>query len=837
MHRSPAREFHSHTFGLRAVAYAALCCTAIAAASARAQVAPTPSNANTPSTANSGPAPAVQAVRAKDKFLPLEVVVNGDFGGTWVLIERNGILYAPKEAFAQWRVGLREGVEGFDHQDQKFFPLSAVPGFSAQINVQRQTLELTFAATAFSAFARPTDAYARTPPSPVLPSVYLNYDLSHTDNSVKNGAGNSQTGALTELGVSLGMGVFTSTAVSRNLFPNGAFAAPRETVRLESTYTYDFLDSGYTLRAGDSTTRAGSLGRSVYFGGIQFGSNFSLKPGFIGQPKPTVSGVSSAPSTVELYVDNVLRQTQQVPTGPFTIGNLPQLNGGAQTRVVVRDLLGRETVLQQSIFSSPSLLEEGLNDWSVEIGTLRENYSQKSNDYGDAFMSGLWRRGISDGITGEGRIELSSDIKVIGFGVIAALPADLLGRFALIGSNSRLLAGQGRNSGVQALAGLEYFGNRWSSSLQITGASEHFRQLGLDLATKPDKYQAFGNINYAMPDGQSSWGVSLASISRYDLTRVTTLSANYSHRIGERGRVNYNLSRSSNSAAGGIGGGSSSTSLGIVLTIPLEKDIQWSTGLTLRKQNSELYTSAQYNPLDDGQWGWRVQGGIQEAQSSGSGYAEAGVYYPGQYGRFSADVSVRKSQINTRLGLTGAVAVVGGGIHASQRISNSFALVEVPGYPDVPVIVGGQRRGKTNANGQLLVPRLSPYQINSIQLDADALPISAELDSIESPVVPAWRSAALAKFAVRSGRAAVITIKLDDGSDAPVGSLLKIDGDSQEFYVANRGLGYVTGLSDKVNLLTLSWKEQKCRLEVMLPPVSKDDIAKVGPVVCKGVRK
>jgi outer membrane usher protein len=151
--------------------------------------------------------------------------------------------------------------------------------------------------------------------------------------------------------------------------------------------------------------------------------------------------------------------------------------------------------------------------------------------------------------------------------------------------------------------------------------------------------------------------------------------------------------------------------------------------------------------------------------------------------------------------------------------------------------VGGQRRGTTDSQGRLVLPRLAPYQTKSIQLDANALPISAELDSIEAPVVPAWRSAALAKFTVRSGRAAVINIKLDDGTDMPAGAVLRMDNDNQDFYVANRGLAYVTGLSEKTNLLTLTWKEQKCRLEVVLPAASKDDIAKVGPVVCKGVRK
>ncbi len=817
MRRNKFRDSRKPALALQAMAFAALYSTGWMA---WAQLSP-------PQHPTSAPDAKAAATTAKDKFLPVEVVVNGAFGGTWVLIERQGVLYAPKDAFEEWRVTLREGVEGFVHQDTRFFPLSAVPGFSAQLNTQQQVLALTFAPTAFNVSARSSEAYQRAVSSAVLPSVFLNYDINHTNNENKNGLSNSQTGALTEVGVSVGPGVFTSTAVGRNLTSSGISAGQREWVRLETTYTQDLLDTNHTLRIGDSTTRAGSLGRSVYFGGIQLGTNFGLMPGFIGQPKPTVSGVSSAPSTVELYVNDVLRQTTQLPTGPFTLGNLPQILGAAQARVVVRDLLGRETVIQQAVFSNPSLLAVALNDWSAELGKLRADYSLRSHAYGDLFASGMWRRGITDGLTAESRFELTDPIKMVAVGAVVALPADLLGRFALLGSQASLAGGN--TNGQQIFAGLEYTANRWSAGLQAQAATASFRQLGLDLSTKPDKSQVFANFTHTMPDGASSFGLSMASTARYDAPRVTTASGDFSHRVGQRGRLSWTLNRSTSGSSG------NNTTFGVALTVPLENNVQLTAALLARKRASELYASAQFNPLDDGKWGWRVTGGQREWEAPS--YAEANVYYPGQYGLLNADISVRENQTNTRLGVTGAVALVGGGVHASQRINNSFALVDVPGYPGIPITVGGQRRGATDANGQILVPRLSPYQTNSIQLDPSALPISAELESIESAVVPAWRSGALAKFTIRSGRAAVISIKLEDGSDMPAGAVIKIDNDKQDFYVANRGLGYVTGLSDKVNQLTLLWKGQKCRLEVSLPKASTDDIAKVGPLVCKGVRK
>ena len=46
-----------------------------------------------------------------DKVMPFEVVVNGSKSGTWLLIERDGELYGPKDALDEWRLKTRPGTE------------------------------------------------------------------------------------------------------------------------------------------------------------------------------------------------------------------------------------------------------------------------------------------------------------------------------------------------------------------------------------------------------------------------------------------------------------------------------------------------------------------------------------------------------------------------------------------------------------------------------------------------------------------------------------------------------------------------------------------------------
>ena len=65
---------------------------------------------------------------------------------------------------------------------------------------------------------------------------------------------------------------------------------------------------------------------------------------------------------------------------------------------------------------------------------------------------------------------------------------------------------------------------------------------------------------------------------------------------------------------------------------------------------------------------------------------------------------------------------------------------------------------------------------------------------------------------------------------------MQIVGDTQEFYVARRGEAFVTGLQ-VTNHILLNWKEQQCKFDVTLPPESPDEIPRLGPLLCKGIKR
>jgi len=702
-----------------------------------------------------------------------------------------------------------------------YFAISSVPGFQAKVDSENQSLALIFSPEAFAATRLMEERQPKLVLDPTLPSTFLNYDLSYNRSLLRNAPSLESLGMMGELGMSSGYGVFTTSFAGRNLTNDRTLGGSANWTRLESSFVSHFPDSKQTLRLGDGTTRTGMLGRQTYFGGIQLGSNYSLSPGFVTQPQPALGGLSSAPSTVELYVNDVLRQVSSVPTGPFALENLPVLTGNGEARLVVRDLLGRETVIVQSFFANQQLLAPGLNDWNFSAGRLRKNLGSVDSHYGASFGSGQWRHGINDRLTLEGLAEATSLLRRGSMGLVTTLPWQTLGQVGLGASSS-----QTEGSGRQWLLGLEKMGLNTSGSLQAQGASLHFRQLSLE--TDAPRLQVAGNASY-ISRTLGAFGVGFASISSYASAlqaqqRVATVTGNYTTKITDRVTLNVVLSR--------LLSGQKGTALGVTLVIPLGNKVISTASLQRRDGAQDLLLTASKNQDQEQPVSWRLLAGRQREVDR----AEGGLYYAGRYGQINGDLSSSSNQTAVRLGAMGALVLAESRLFASQRLDDSFALVELAGYPDVGVGLGSSMLTRTDSKGFALLTHLIPYQQNAIRLDPSEVPLSAEIDSIEKIGVPRHRSAVKIVFPVRGGRAALLRILFDDGEPAPAGATVTATGDTEVFYVARRGEAFMTGLQANNNLL-LKWKNQQCTMPLALPEKSAEDVIRLGPLACKGVHR
>ena len=196
--------------------------------------------------------------------LPLEVSINGEEVGSWVLLERDGTLFAPVDAFTEWRINRRPSAEPMLYQGRQWYALSSVPGFESKRNFSNQSVELKFSPQAFASTRLTPPASERLALTTPALSGFANYDISYTYAGASGSAATNDMGVLLELGVSSGWGVLTSTYSGRSLLSRDPLT-PRSVVRLETTFTRDLPDKNLTLRLGDSATRSSNLGRSFFF--------------------------------------------------------------------------------------------------------------------------------------------------------------------------------------------------------------------------------------------------------------------------------------------------------------------------------------------------------------------------------------------------------------------------------------------------------------------------------------------------------------------------------------------------------------------------------------------
>jgi len=403
-------------------------------------------------------------------------------------------------------------------------------------------------------------------------------------------------------------------------------------------------------------------------------------------------------------------------------------------------------------------------------------------------------------------------------GLSAGLAWQALGQAALALSQD-----EAAGSGSKLLLGLEQQTLRSGFGARLVLAQRGYRELGFAATELPYEREQSVNYRYTF-DNQASLTLGSARLDTFESGSSHVLSASYSLRVGERGALVFNGTQ--------IRGSNTGYALGVSLVLPLDGGKMVTASVTQTDAGSDGYAAVSSVLSGETGTGWRALAGSR----SGESLAEGGVYYQGNTAYLGADLSVAGSLQTLRLNAQGALVAMAGSVFAARRLQESFALVEVPGYAGVGVGFQGAPLTQTDSQGRALLPRLAAYQSNSIRLDPNDLPFSAELDSIEQTAVPAWRSGVRVTFPVRAGRGALLRIVFDDGAPAPPGAQVLLAGDSREFFVARRGEAYVTGL-EASNTLELHWKDQTCRFAVALPPSEPDDIPRLGPLLCQGVTR
>jgi outer membrane usher protein len=335
--------------------------------------------------------------------LLLQVDVNDQRLDETILALRtaDGKIEVQGESLDHWRL-LRPDVAPRVVNGASYYPLDAIPGLTYMFDFAKQRLAILAPAAAFrdSQFVNQDTPYPKAIPS--APGGFFNYDLF-----ASRSAGASQYSGQFEAGFFNPYGVLLGNFLEQDI--SGA----RSTIRLDTTWTSDFPEKLTTLRIGDANSVPGAWGRSVHFGGVQYGTNFATQPGFISFPSIAANGQAALPSTVDVFVNNAL-VAQLRPSGPFSITNIPRWTAAATCSSWC-------AICSAASGSSrnPSRQRESAESRARQLfgrGRRGATTSASSSDYSSGFASGTYRRGLTDFFTGEVRGEVERDFGVVGVG-------------------------------------------------------------------------------------------------------------------------------------------------------------------------------------------------------------------------------------------------------------------------------------------------------------------------------------------------------------------------------------------------------------------------------------
>ena len=742
--------------------------------------------------------------RAEESGAPtqllLEVVLNGETQDVSPLLQAgDGRLCASAATLAGWRLRGAEAariiVDG-----ETYYALAALPGVRVTEAPGEQRVEIAAPPEAFERTSVSFGRAAAVAPRVERSGVYVNYDfLFERAGEETRLAGSAEAVIFTEKGVG------TTTAVAR-LNGNAGL------IRLESSWTFDDPKRMRSLRVGDSFTRGGIGATPLRFGGIQLARNFAVQPDFLTLPLPSLDGSAAAPSVIDIFVNNSLAAQREVAPGPFALDRLPVVTGAGDLRLVVRDALGRETTVTRSYYAASQLLRRGLNDYSYEIGFLRENFGTRSNDYGALAASATHRHGVTDWLTGEVHAEATADTQQGGIG--ADLLAPGLGLFTLSVAASRNDFGSGALVGVgferQTSGGL-------SGGVRAEATAGDYADIARAQAGRSPArlVQAY----LGLPTVFGNFGASYLLHDEEGQDRVQILSASASLDLGLFGNLHLSAQRTIT--------GRKKTLIGVFLTKSL---------------GPRLTSSATYERGDgDG----RGAAAIHQALPVGEGFGyraslargrgtqiDGWVGYQGDSGFYEAEVSRSGGANGVRLGTSGSIGVLGGSVFAARRLEEGFAQVRVDGVAGVHVYANNQLIGTTNRDGVLLVPRLQAWEANMLRIDPEDVPLEYVLTHSQVEVTPFARSGVVVRFAAERPSGGMIRLVRADGSPIPPGAKLRsVDGD-EEFVVAPGGEAYVIGLRAQ-NRMEASWAGESCIVTFAYQPGETQ--AALGTHVCEPV--
>ncbi|QJT81296.1 fimbria/pilus outer membrane usher protein [Kosakonia sp. MUSA4] len=712
-----------------------------------------------------------------------------------------------------------------EHLPQGEVNLSTLPGVRTEYDSEGQRLLLSvprgWVPERDTAFA---GGVARSEPK-YSQGALLNYD-AYTSTAEHIGG---QAALWHELRYFNGSGVFSSTGSMRRTLSGDI--QQQGYVRYDTTLTFSDEDNATQWSVGDVISDALSWSSSVRIGGISYGRDFSLRPDLVTWPLPAFSGEAAVPTSVDVFINGYRAGNTQLQPGPFTLTNMPYINGAGNAVLVTTDALGRQVSTTLPFYVASDLLKPGLSDGAITVGSLRRNYGMDNFDYGRLVGSGSYRYGLTDYLTLEGHGEAAQSMVLGGAGAVLKL-----GRLGVVNgswSQSRMLG----DSGNQYSWGYQYNTSMFSIATQHSQRDRGFSNLALydqrnlyshyrqqDEDRTPIASLSRNSAQYSLTFNLGEFGnigAAWIGIQSFDNKRTELFNLSWSHNLW--GSNSLYLAASRDNQRG-------DWTFGLSLQIPIgERD---SAAISMEKTpdagSTQRINYSRAMPTDGG-FGWNMALAHQ---------SQANTYQQGTLSWRNNAIELQGGGYGETGMMTwwgealGALVLMDGQVFAANHINDAFAVISTGGHAGVPVNYENQPVGETDENGYLLVSGVSAYYPASYSIDTLNLPADTRLKETERKIALRRHSGYLIEFPMQQERGASVILHDENGVEVPLASLVERAGKPATI-VGYDGIAWLENL-DNVNALHVRMPDgQSCDVRFTLLANPEHKLQTYGPLTCR----
>ncbi|MBY8952837.1 fimbrial biogenesis outer membrane usher protein [Pseudomonas carnis] len=673
----------------------------------------------------------------------------------------------------------------------------------------------------------------------------LNYNFS--TNTVTAGEGDGRTYLGLNAGINLG---------AWRLRHQGAQAWGNrtgfETYQNTSTYVQrSIIPWQSQLTLGDTFSN-GQIVDGVRVRGVTLATDDRMRPQTQQGYAPQVRGTADSNATVTVSQNGYTIYETTVPPGPFVISDLHATGYGGDLIVSVTEVDGRRNTFVVPYSVAPQLLRADATKYSATLGKVQ----QKGVDAkGANVFQGTLQHGLTDDLTVYGGGSVSKGYEQGKLGI--ALNTSF-GAFSLDTATSHTeVPDHGRQSG-QSL-GLGYNKSLPASGTHFALGAYRFSTEGYlnlqDALNVREIASRAGDINsYARQKSRLDMTVSqqlgIGTLSLYGSSvdywggqegRQVSFTASYGSTWN---KVNWNLSAqrsrvqdtrqltqselSDDVFFGRIGQpGRIDNRYMLTLSMPLGGESRAPTiNTSFSRDTGDTRGSQQQVGIngflgEDTALNYGVSASRATSESTHSGQFNTYAGYRTDATQLRAGYSQSRDSSQLSFGADGGVVVHAAGIAFSQSLGEASALVHVPGAEGARL--GGSSGARVNSSGFAVVPNLTAFQNNTVEIDPEGMSMDVELQESTRNVVPTSGAVSLVKFDTLSGRAVLVKGVHENGSPLPFAAQV-FDAQGREVGVVGQASKAFVRDIPQEGRLTVKWGSkiaEQCDIYYHMPPITE----------------